>query len=75
VSEASPGRLLGVREVCERLGIGRSTLLRVRTSHSGFPAPVALVPGVVRWRERDIEVFIVGLESEQFSSRGGRRAA
>jgi len=73
--ENSPDRLLNVREVCERLSIGRSTLLRVRTSRPDFPRPVGLLPGVLRWRESDLARFVAGLAGEPFSTRGGRRAA
>jgi len=49
-------RLLSWREVQHVTGLGRTTAWRLRNA-GDFPAPVALSPGRVAWRERDIAAW------------------
>jgi predicted DNA-binding transcriptional regulator AlpA len=50
------GELVGVAEVCDRLGIKRMTLKRLRDSGK-FPAPVAELRAGPVWRLADIEAW------------------
>jgi prophage regulatory protein len=49
-------RLLSWREVQQVTGLGRTTAWRLRKT-GDFPQPVALSPGRVAWRERDIAAW------------------
>jgi predicted DNA-binding transcriptional regulator AlpA len=49
-------RLLSWREVQQVTGLGRTTAWRLRNA-GDFPQPVALSPGRVAWRERDIAAW------------------
>jgi len=46
-------RFLGWRQVRELTGLGRTTTWRLRQA-GDFPEPVAITPGRVAWRARDI---------------------
>lgn len=55
---SQPDRLLSwpqVRACCG--GLGRTTIWKLRVAGE-FPSPVALSPGRVAWRERDIETWL-----------------
>lgn len=43
------------KQVGERYGVNRVTIWRWRKVDPGFPAPVQLSPGCVRWRVADLE--------------------
>ena len=49
-----PGSLIRIADVCELLGIGRSTVYKL-LSDGAFPKPVRLGPRTVRWRLEAIE--------------------
>ena len=50
-------RLLRIREVLDRIGLGRSKLYQLVKADPDFPRPVH-VGKAVRWRDRDIEEWI-----------------
>ena len=50
------GSLIRLADVCELLGISRSTVY-VRRSAKTFPQPVKVGPRTVRWRIDDIEAW------------------
>ena len=50
-------RWLRTRQVCERLGLGRSTLLAM-VGAGRFPQPVRFSAAVVAWSEQEIEVWV-----------------
>ena len=52
-----PTRLIRIREVQHRTGLGRSTIYRW-IAHGNFPKPVHLGGRVVAWTEDDIEHWI-----------------
>ena len=54
--------LLSIGEVTGRVGLARATVYR-RMATGQFPAPLALGPQTVRWRESDIEAWIAALPS------------
>lgn len=54
---ASPTRLLRLKEVQHRVGLGRSTIYRWM-SEDAFPKPVHLGGHAVAWSEREIEDWI-----------------
>ncbi|WP_313015291.1 AlpA family phage regulatory protein [Brevundimonas sp.] len=49
-------RFLGWRQVRELTGLGRTTTWRLRQA-GDFPEPVAISPGRVAWRARDIAAW------------------
>lgn len=53
----TPGRLLRLPEVLNRLPIAKSTLW-AWVKQGKFPAPVRLGPRVTTWRESDVTRFI-----------------
>jgi prophage regulatory protein len=53
------GTLIRIAEVCELLGISRSTIYK-RLSERSFPEPVRLGPRSVRWRVDAIEAWLAG---------------
>jgi len=50
------GTLLRLRQVCEYLGISRSTIYNL-ISKGRFPKPVRLGPGTVRWSVDDVDAW------------------
>ena len=52
-----PEILLPGREVIRRTGLGHSTIYK-KMQEGTFPRQVPVYPGLVRWRERDITVWI-----------------
>ena len=52
-----PEVLLPCREVERRTGLCHSTIYK-KMQEGTFPRQVPVYPGVVRWRERDITVWI-----------------
>ena len=53
-------RLMKEREVCELLGISKSTLWRW-VAVKRFPAPVRIGPRAVRWRQSEILAWMSSL--------------
>jgi prophage regulatory protein len=55
-------RLLRLRDVTNKTGLGSSTIYRkMGDPKRPFPRPVALGPQTVRWRESDVDQWIVSL--------------
>ena len=52
-----PARLIRLKEVMNRVGLGRSTIYRWM-DEGKFPRPVRLGPRSVAWYEKDIEGWI-----------------
>lgn len=53
-------RLLRLREVMRKTGMGSSTIYRKMASGE-FPQPVRISPAMVRWRESDVDLWIASL--------------
>lgn len=51
-----PGTLMRISDVCQMLGIGRSTVYKL-LSEKAFPKPVRVGPRSVRWRVELIEAW------------------
>ena len=51
-----PGTLIRIADVCELLGVSRSTVYKLR-SEKAFPEPVKLGPATVRWSVDAIEAW------------------
>lgn len=64
-----PERLLRLRDVKARVGLGTSTIYR-KLAAGEFPAPVRLGPASVRWRETELQRWIDGLERQVGAARG-----
>jgi prophage regulatory protein len=62
-------RLLRLRDVKEKTGLGSSTIYR-RIADGTFPVPRSLGPNTVRWLQSEIDAWIRSLPS----SRGGTAA-
>lgn len=58
--EQRPMRLLSIGEVQQRVSMGRSTIY-ARIKSGLFPRPVSVSPGMVRWRDADIDAWIASL--------------
>lgn len=58
--EQRPMRLLSIGEVQQRVSMGRSTIY-ARIKAGRFPRPVSVSPGMVRWRDADIDAWIASL--------------
>ncbi len=54
-----PTRLIRIREVQYRTGLGRSTIYRWM-AQGRFPKPVQLGRHVVAWSEKDVNSWIAG---------------
>jgi len=67
----TPQRLLTARELSERLCVSLRQVFRLRSA-GRLPAPVRL-GGSVRWRERDINDWIMLQCCDQKSFEAGRR--
>ena len=55
--EQAEKRVLRLREVCERYGLGRSTVYRLM-DQGQFPKPIQLGPQAVAWRVEDLEAWL-----------------
>lgn len=51
-----PGTLIRVADVCELLGVSRTTIYRLR-SEEAFPEPIKLGARAIRWRIDAIEAW------------------
>lgn len=58
-----PERLLRVRQVQDRVPLGRATIYK-RMAAGTFPKPVDLGGGMVAWRESEIEAWIAALPEQ-----------
>ena len=63
VTVTNASKLLNSREICEMLGISRSTLYRM-ISKGLFPKPVRPSPGTSRWPIEEVENYIAALPRE-----------
>jgi prophage regulatory protein len=57
-------RLLRLRDVKEKTGLGSSTIYR-RMADGTFPVPRSLGPNTVRWLQSEIDAWIRSLPSSQ----------
>lgn len=55
-------RLLRLRDVTNKTGMGSSTIYR-KMNDGEFPRPVRISPAMVRWRESDIDSWISRLST------------
>ena len=66
-------RLIRLRDVKQKSGLGTSTIYR-RIADGSFPAPRSLGPNTVRWLQSEIDAWIKSLPSsrsgEQLSAAG-----
>jgi prophage regulatory protein len=53
-------RLLRLRQVMDRTGMGKSTIYR-KIAQAGFPSPVSVGGQAVRWRESQVDQWIAAL--------------
>ena len=63
-------RLLRLRDVKQKTGLGTSTIYR-RIADRNFPAPRSLGPNTVRWLQSEIDAWIKSLPS----SRSGEQVS
>ena len=57
--QASPGeRLIGLRQLQERLGIGRTSIYELMTKDASFPRPLQVLGNKLLWRSREIDDWI-----------------
>jgi prophage regulatory protein len=57
-------RLLRIRDVKRKTGLGTSTIYR-RIADGSFPAPRSLGPNTVRWLQSEIDAWIKSLPSSR----------
>ncbi|MBS0225735.1 MAG: AlpA family phage regulatory protein [Proteobacteria bacterium] len=50
-------RILRIKDVCQLLGVSRSTFYQLRVT-ADFPPAIPLHKRVVGWQESDIEAFV-----------------
>ena len=55
-------RILRPREVCQTIGLSRTTLWRKQTA-GDFPAPVRLGPNSIGWRDSTVQEWLDSRES------------
>jgi prophage regulatory protein len=63
-------QLLTLKDVTAATRIGRSTVYRW-VEEGRFPAPLALSPGCVRWRQEDIDTWVSGLRAANDNEPAG----
>ena len=68
----APSRFLRQSEVCERVGVSRSTLWRMESRGEFLPS-VQISPGCVGWLESDVDDWIEDRRSRPKTPRGNRR--
>lgn len=56
--------LLDIKEVAKRTSLSRTTIWR-RLKDGKFPDPLRLSEQCVRWREDDINAWVIGLPARQ----------
>lgn len=59
-NETRPLRLLKLSDVQQRVAMGKTTIY-AKIKDGRFPRPVSLSPGMVRWREADVDQWIATL--------------
>ena len=64
--------LLTMREVERVVSLHRASVYRMIQA-GRFPPPVHPVPGVSRWRRREVEAFLDGLSAAEGSARPGQK--
>lgn len=57
-------KLLRPDEVAQRLGITRAALASLRRRDDSFPTPIRISQKVLRWREEDVEGWLLMREEE-----------
>lgn len=62
-TDARPERLLRIRQVQDRVPLGRATIYK-RMKANTFPKPVELGGGIVAWRESEIESWIANCQPQ-----------
>ena len=63
-SPVSTRTLIRLSDLCESLGVSRSTIYRW-VSENEFPAPVRIGERAVRWRSEDIELWKNSLQGQE----------
>ena len=63
VVELNGSKILRLPQVCELVGLGRSTVY-AKLAEGTFPVPVRLGPRAVGWRTRDILAWLEDSERE-----------
>jgi len=71
MSSDTDERLLRLRDVKQKTGLGSSTIYR-RIADGTFPAPRSLGPNTVRWLQSEVDAWIKSLPSS-WSGKPGRR--
>ena len=56
-ADAKPERFMRLREVCARVGLGKS-MIYAMIQDGKFPAPYKLSPGASRWSEIEVVAWI-----------------
>jgi predicted DNA-binding transcriptional regulator AlpA len=56
--------LLTVKQVCEKLGVSRSTLFLMR-KNEGFPTPYCLSESAQRWSEQEVDEWVKSRKVER----------
>lgn len=60
ISNKAPSRLIRLKEVQHRVGLGRSTIYK-RMSEGRFPKARSLGPKCVVWVESEIDAWVEGI--------------
>ena len=63
-ANAAPSRLIRLKEVQHRVGLGRSTIYK-RMSEGRFPKARSLGPKCVVWVEKEIDEWVTGISDER----------
>jgi len=74
MSEYTDERLLRLRDVKEKTGLGSSTIYR-RLADGSFPVPRILGPNTVRWLQSEIDAWIKSLPLLRDGTAARRRQA
>ena len=59
-------KLIGVKEICEKLGLSRTTIWKLR-SKGIFPKPVRISERRIAWPESSVDKWQDGLEEKDGS--------
>lgn len=68
-TDVSGERLLRLKEVMLKTSMGSSTIYR-KINQDEFPKPVRISPAMVRWRESEIDAWIVALSMQAHAYPG-----
>lgn len=66
-----PERLLKLGEVCHKTSLG-STFIYQQIKKERFPKSIKLAEKCVRWRESEIDAWILQRQAESVASAGGQ---